>query len=368
MTLDAPMTAITPQPGIMDIDLYVGGESAVVGVSDVLKLSSNENPRGPSPRAIEAFQSIALAMGRYPSSDHAGLRTAIGDVFDLDPGRVICGAGSDELIAFLCQCYAGPGDEVIYTEHGFAMYRISALAAGATPICVAEKDRVTDIEAVLAAVTPATRLVFLANPNNPTGTFVGGDVLADLASRLPDYVVLVLDGAYAEFVDGYDGGASIVDAHPNVVMTRTFSKIYGLGSLRVGWAYAHHEVIDVLNRVRGPFNVNGGALAAAEAAVRDAEYQRLCKVENAEVREELTQFLRSIGVQCDDSFANFVLARFASEATAGTVEAGLKAKGIIVRKVGSYGLPQALRITVPDRDNLDRLKTALSEIVGEAKQ
>ena len=225
---------IVAQPGIMDIDLYQGGAAHVAGVTNVVKLSSNENPLGPSPRAIQAVQDNAAGMHRYPSTDHRALRDAIGQVTGLDPSRIICGAGSDEIIAFLCQAYAGPGDEVIHTEHGFAMYRISAQAAGATPVEVPERDRVTDVDAILAGCTDRTKLVFIANPNNPTGTMIGSAEVARLADGLPSQALLVLDGAYAEFVDGFDAGAAIINARDNVVMTRTFSKLYGLGGARVG--------------------------------------------------------------------------------------------------------------------------------------
>lgn len=217
----------------------------------MVKLSSNENPLGPSPAAVEAYRRAAYDLHRYPSSDHSALRTAIAEVLGLDAGRIICGAGSDEIIAFLCQAYAGPGTEVVHTEHGFAMYRISALAAGATPVEVPERERVTDVDAILAACTDATRLVFIANPNNPTGTMIGLAEIERLAEGLPPQALLVLDGAYAEYVEGYDGGAALVDRRDNVVMTRTFSKLYGLGGLRIGWGYGPAHVIDVLNRVRG---------------------------------------------------------------------------------------------------------------------
>jgi len=225
---------ITPQPGIMEIALYEGGASHVEGRTNVLKLSSNENPAGPSDSAKDAIRLAAHEVHRYPNTDHAGLRAAIGEVWGVDPERVICGVGSDEIIHFLCQCYAGPGDEVIHTEHGFAMYRISTLAAGATPVEVPEAERVTDVDAILSACTERTKLVFIANPNNPTSTMIGEAELARLADGIPPHAILVLDGAYAEFVEGYDGGVALIEARENVVMTRTFSKIYGLGGLRVG--------------------------------------------------------------------------------------------------------------------------------------
>ena len=228
---------IVPQSGIMEIQPYQGGASQVEGVQNIVKLSSNENPFGPSEDAVEAFRRTSFDLHRYPSTDHATLREAISEVHGLDAGRIVCGVGSDEIISLLCQGYAGPGDEVIHTEHGFSMYRISALAAGASPIEVAERERMTDVNAILAACTENTRMVFIANPNNPTGTMIGDGEVARLAEKLPEHVLLVLDGAYAEYIEGYDGGAALVDRRENVVMTRTFSKLYGLGGLRVGWGY-----------------------------------------------------------------------------------------------------------------------------------
>ena len=354
------MTRIAPQPGILDIALYQGGQSALPGRSDVLKLSSNENPLGPSPAAQAAVQGALGGLHRYPSTDHADLRAAIGAVHGLDPARIICGAGSDEIITFLCQAYAGPGDEVLYPEHGFSMYRISALAAGATPVVAPERDRVVDVDALLAALTPRTRLVFIANPANPTGTMIDEAQVARLAAGLPDHALLVLDGAYAEFAPG-DGGAALASARDNVVMMRTFSKLYGLGGLRIGWGYGPQAVIDVLNRVRGPFNLSNVQLAAGIAAVQDRGFVADCLALNAAERARLTAALRGLGVGCDDSQANFVLARFADETQAASADAALRAAGILVRRVAGYGLPQALRITVGDRPGTDRVIAALTD-------
>ncbi len=355
---------IKPQPGIMDIDLYVGGASLIAGVANVLKLSSNENPMGPSPAAKEAFSRAVHDLHRYPSTDHADLRTAIGEVWKLDPDRVICGVGSDEILHLLCQAFAGPGDEVIHTEHGFALYRISTLAAGATPVEVAERDRMIDVDAILAAATDKTKLVFIANPANPTGTFLGAHDVDRLAEGLPPQCILVLDGAYAEFVEGYDGGLSLIEARENVVMTRTFSKIYGLGGMRVGWGYGPRMIIDVLNRIRGPFNMSSAALAAAEAAVRDAAYFEKCRTENARWREWMATALAEIGVQSDTSTANFILARFGSEEEAIACNDALKAAGIIVRHPANYGFPHCLRITVGDESACRRIVHAVGQFKG----
>ena len=357
---------IIAQPGIMQIAPYQGGKATLNGVDNVIKLSSNENPAGPSPLAAEAVIDSASTVHRYPSTDHRALREAIAATHGLDANRVICGAGSDEIIAFLCQTYAGSGDEVIHTEHGFAMYRISAMAAGATPVEVPERERVTDVDAILAGCTDRTRLVFIANPNNPTGTMIGTAEVARLAEGLPPQALLVLDGAYAEFVDGFDAGAALIETRDNVVMTRTFSKLYGLGGLRIGWGYGPAAIIDVLNRVRGPFNVSGTALAAAEAAIGDTDYVTHCRAENAKWRAWLADALAASGVPSDTSCANFILARFADQKEAGACDEYLQSQGLIVRQVAGYKLPHALRITVGDEDACRRVAVAVATFKGVA--
>ncbi len=359
--------AIRPQPGILDIELYQGGAGHVPGAvaSNVVKLSSNENPFGPSEKVKEAFQRTVHQLHRYPPTDHASLRAAIAEVHGLDAGRIICGVGSDEVITFLCQAYAGPGDEVLYTEHGFLMYPISARAVGATPVKVPERERTTDVDGLLMACTERTRLVFLANPNNPTGTMIGAGEVARLAAGLPPQAILVLDGAYAEYVQGYDGGASLVEARENVVMTRTFSKIYGLGGLRIGWGYGPRAIIDVLNRIRGPFNLSNTQLEAAEVAVRDQEHVTKCRAENARMRRWLAEALAEMGVPSDTSMANFVLARFADQAEAEACDGFLQERGLIVRRVAGYGLPHCLRITVGDEAACRRVAHAVGQFKGQ---
>jgi histidinol-phosphate aminotransferase len=355
---------IRPQPGILDIALYEGGAAHVAGVSNAVKLSSNENPFGPSDKAKEAFARSVHLLHRYPNTDHRALREAIAEVHGLDAGRVICGVGSDEIIHFLCQCYAGPGDEVVYTEHGFLMYKISAMAAGATPVEVTERERVTDVEALLAACTERTKLVFIANPNNPTGTMISAAEVAQLAEGLPPQAILVLDGAYAEYVDGYDGGLALIEHRHNVVMTRTFSKIYGLGGLRIGWGYGPRDIIDVLNRIRGPFNLSNTQLEAAEAAVRDQDYVKRCRTDNARMRGWLAEALAELGVPSDTSLANFVLARFHDEAEASACDAFLREQGLLVRRVSGYKLPNCLRITVGDESACRRVAHAVAQFKG----
>ena len=364
MDATADADAIRPQPGIMDIALYVGGAAHLPGQANALKLSSNENPFGPSDRAKDAYARAVHQLHRYPSTDHGALRHAIGEVHHLDPDRIICGVGSDEILSLLCQAYAGPGDEVVFTEHGFLMYRISALAVGATPVEVAERERVTDVDAILAACSFRTRLVFIANPNNPTGTMISLSEIERLADGLPAQAILVLDGAYAEYVEGYDGGAGLVTVRGNVFMTRTFSKIYGLGGLRIGWGYGPRAIIDVLNRIRGPFNLSNAQLDTAEAAVRDQDWVTKCRADTTRMRVWLAHALAELGVPSDTSMANFVLARFASPEEAEACDAHLKSQGLIVRRVTGYKLPQALRITVGDESACRRVAHAVAQWKG----
>lgn len=357
------MTALTPrpQPGILDIAPYVSGQSNIGGKAATLKLSANENPFGAPQTAVAAMAEVLANIHRYPTVDHQNLRMAIADVHGLDAEKIIIGVGSDEILQMLAYAYAGPGDEVICTEHGFSLYPIVTRAAGARPVVVPEAGRVVDIDAILAAVTPRTRMVFVTNPGNPTGTMVPGSELARLADALPSDVLLVLDGAYVEFVgNDFDGGADLAGRRENVVMTRTFSKIYGLGGLRVGWGYGPVAVIDALNRIRGPFNMSLVALAGAEAAMLDRAFVDKCQTVNAEERARLTGGLRQLGVACDDSHANFVLARFEGAEAALAADAKLKSAGIIVRQVGGYGFPEGLRITVGRPEDVTAVLEALT--------
>ena len=340
------MSQVKVQAGIEQIELYEAGKATLSGRSNIVKLSSNENPSGPSERAIDAFQKTAFSLHRYPSADHETLREAIGRIHGIDPAQIICGVGSDEVLSFLCQAYAGPGDEVIHTEHGFALYRICALAAGAHPVEVKERERVTDVDAILEACNEKTAIIFIANPNNPTGTMISDAEVRRLADHIPPRCLLVLDGAYVEYVEGFDGGKSLVEERNNVVMTRTFSKIYGLGGMRVGWGYAPKPIIDNLNRIRGPFNLSAAALAAAEAAVQDQPYIAKSREENARLRSWLAEALLEQGISSDTSATNFILARFSSETEANACDAWLREDGIIVRKVGGYNLPTCLRISI----------------------
>ena len=361
------MAKIVPQPGISDIKLYQSGASHVDGLGEVLKLSSNENPFGPSPKAVEAIRKSAHTLHRYPSTDHQSLRRAIAETFDLWSDNIICGVGSDEIISFLCYAYAGVGDEVLYTEHGFSMYKISAMAAGATPVVVAEKNRVVDVEAILERAGDKTKLVFVTNPGNPTGTMIPESDIRKLADKLPAQCLLVVDGAYADYIEGYDGGAKLTHSYDNIFITRTFSKLYGLGGMRVGWGYGPKYIVDTLNRLRGPFNLSVTALEAAEASILDTDYAEKCRSENTRLRAWLASALAEHGVSSDTSMANFILARFGSQAEAEACDDHLQANGILVRRVGGYGLPHCLRITVGDEASCRRVAHAVGQFKAEKK-
>ncbi|WP_147125860.1 histidinol-phosphate transaminase [Shimia ponticola] len=354
------MAGIEPQPGIMEIALYQGGAAGGPGADNVVKLSANENPFGPSDAAIKAVSNAAHQLHRYPEIDAASLRNKLAAKHGLDAERIVMGVGSDEILRLLAEGYAGPGTEVIYTEHGFSMYRIVALGAGATPVVVPERERIVDVDAILDGVTDATRLVFIANPANPTGTMLGLAELERLATGLPDHVILVLDGAYAEFVEGYDGGFALAEAHDNIVVTRTFSKLFGLGGMRVGWGYGPKPIMDVLNRLRNPFNLSSVAIAAAEAALDDTAHIERSLRENARLRVWLAEALAAIGVPSDTSMTNFILARFASPEIAQACDQFLQAEGVFVRPVAGYGLPNCLRITVGDEASCRRV----SHVIG----
>ena len=352
-------THIAPQPGIMNIALYQGGQSEIAGRSDVLKLSSNENPLCPPPSAIEAITLAASGTHRYPSTDHADLRAAISEVYGLEADRIICGVGSDEVLQFICHAFTGPGNEIIHTEHGFSMYPILAHMAGATPVRVPEVERRVSVDNILAAVTDKTRVVMLTNPGNPTGTIIPEAEIERLADGLPSGVILVLDCAYIEYAANHDGGEALARDRENVIMTRTFSKLYGLGGLRIGFGYGPKTLIDVMTRIRQPFNLSVVQLAAAEAATRDLTWAKTCVAENEEQRARLAGALRQLGIACDDSHTNFVLARFKDEAEASAMESNFQSAGILVRKVKGYGFPEGLRITVGTAKDNDRVIAAL---------
>jgi len=359
------MSSPSPKPGIMDIHPYVGGKSKIAGVSRIIKLASNENPWGPSPKATEAFAALAPLLHRYPDSAHSELRDAIAEAYGLKSAQIICGAGSDELIGLLIHAYAGVGDEVLFPEHAFLMYKIYTLSNGATPVKAPEKNLHADVDALLKAVTPRTKLVFLANPNNPTGTYLPASEVKRLRAGLRDDIILALDAAYAEYMqqDDYSAGYELVATSSTVVM-HTFSKIYGLPALRLGWCYAPDAIISVLNRIRAPFNVNAPALAAGLAAMRDRGYIQSIVARNAAERTRVTAALTQLGFAPVPSHGNFVLVKCGGrpELNADAVNQFLLSRGIIVRDVVAYGLPEYLRISIGTEEENSLLLEALGEL------
>jgi histidinol-phosphate aminotransferase len=333
----------------MAIEAYVPGKSAAPAGVRLHKLSSNETPLGPSPLALEAFSASANSLALYPDGSAAKLREAIAGKYGLDPARLICGSGSDELLSLITSAYIGPGDEGVFTEHGFLVYRIAILAAGGTPVVAKEKAYTADVDAILTAVTPRTKIVFLANPNNPTGTYLPFDEVKRLHAGLPPHVLLVLDAAYAEYVrrNDYASGLELVATCENVVMTRTFSKIHGLAALRLGWMVGPAHVIDALNRIRGPFNVNAPAIAAGIAAIGDDTHIAATIAHNDHWLEKLTQEIGALGLTVTPSVGNFLLIHFpGGPDEAKAADAFLTQRGLILRSVTAYGLPAALRLTV----------------------
>ncbi len=355
------------RPGIDAIEAYVGGKSKIAGNANPIKLSSNESALGPSPRAVAAYNAAAASMHRYPDGGAIALREAIGARHGLDPDRIICGAGSDEILGLLARAYAGPGDEVLYSEHGFLIYPIAAHSVGALPVTAGETNLTADVDKLLAKVTPRTKLVYISNPNNPTGSYLSNAEMTRLRAGLADNVVLVIDAAYAEFVtaNDYEAGVELVDASvgkgDNVIMTRTFSKIYAMGGLRLGWAYAPARMIDHLNRIRMPFNVGSATQAAGIAAVEDVAFMSQARDHNERWRIWLTDELTKLNYRVAPSVGNFVLVRFANAATADAADKFLTARGIIVRQVPKYGLPDSLRITIGLEDEMKAVVAALAD-------
>ena len=366
--MSAPSKPI-PQPnaGVMDIAAYVPGrDSAKPGVK-LHKLSSNETPLGPSPAAIEAFRAQADNLEIYPDGSATKLRKAIADAHGLNPDNIICSNGSDELLGLLASTYISAGDEGIFTEHGFLVYKIQIIAAGGVPVVVPETDLRADVDAILAAVTERTKIVFLANPNNPTGTYLTNEEVKRLQAGLPPHVLLVLDAAYAEYVrrNDYAAGIELVSECQNVVMTRTFSKIHGLAALRIGWMYAPAHVIDAINRVRGPFNVNAAAIAAGAAAIADRAHMDKALAHNEAWLPRLTAALEALGLKVTPSVGNFVLIHFSKGAhNAAAADEWLNDRGFVLRRVAAYGLPDALRMTIGSDEANQGVIDALKEFMA----
>ena len=361
-------TAPTPRPGPLRIAPYVGGKASVGGVNRVVKLSSNENPYGASPAAISAFKDAGDSLALYPDGGATALREAIAKAEGLDPARIVCGAGSDEILSLLCLAYAGPGDEVMHSAHGFLMYRLSTLAVGAEPVSIPERDLTADIDAMIAAANEKTKIVFLANPNNPTGTMIPDAEVRRLREGLPAHTLLVIDAAYAEYVDDpdYESGARLVEQRDDTVMTRTFSKIHGLAALRLGWGYGPESVVDALNRVRGPFNVAAPALAAGAEAIADDAFIAHARDGNRIERARVTEALERLGFGVAPSHGNFVLAEFGEDGprSAAAADEFLQKRGILIRRMEGYGLPAHLRISIGTAEENGLLIAALEDFIA----
>ena len=354
-----------PRPGILEIEAYVPGKSSAKGAK-IHKLSSNESPLGASPKAIAAYRATADHLERYPDGSATALRSAIAARYGLAADRIVCGAGSDELLQLLAHAYLGEGDEAVYSQYGFLVYPIAIASNGAKAVVAPETNQTTDVDAMIRAVTPKTRMVFLANPNNPTGTYIPFSEVKRLHAALPSHVLLVLDAAYAEFVrnNDYESGMALVSEHENVVMTRTFSKIFGLAALRLGWLYGPAHVIDVLNRIRGPFNVTSGAIAAGVAAMEDQAFVESAIDHNAKWLPWLAAALAKLGITVTPSVGNFLLLNFPPHRNAHAADAYLLEHGIVARRMDAYGLPGALRLTVGDEEANHAVVAALKDFMS----
>jgi histidinol-phosphate aminotransferase len=339
-----------PRPGVLDIQAYVPGKSSAPGVAKVFKLSSNETPLGASPAAIQAYGAVGRHLEDYPDGGSTDLREAIGRALGLDPNRIVCGAGSDDILNLLARAYLKDGDEAIHTRHGFLVYPIATLGAGATPVMAEETEYTANVDAMLAKVTARTKMVFLANPNNPTGTYIPFDEVKRLHAGLPKHVLLVIDAAYAEYVrrNDYESGIELVATSDNVVMTRTFSKIYGLAGLRLGWLYGPAHVVDAVNRIRGPFNVGAPSIAAGVAAIADAAHVERARQHNEKWLAWTTEEISRLGLKVTPSVGNFILIHFPATKgkTATEADALLTSRGAVLRAVKAYHLPNALRMTI----------------------
>jgi histidinol-phosphate aminotransferase len=370
MTAPTAPTGPRAQAKVFAIDPYVPGKASAPGVARVFKLSSNETPLGPSPLAKAAFRAFADKLDAYPEGTARELREAIGACHGLDPAKIVCGSGSDEILHLLASAYLGPGDEGIFTAHGFLVYKIAILAAGGTQVVAAEVDHTAHVDSILARVGPRTRMVFVANPNNPTGTYLPAAEVERLAARLPPQVLLVLDAAYAEYVTApdYSVGFELVTRRDNVVVTRTFSKIFGLAGIRLGWSYAPAAVCDALNRIRTPFNTNGAAVAAGIAALSDGAHLEAAIAHNARWRAWLAGEIAGLGIQVTPSVANFLLLHFSDAAEARAADGFLTARGLVLRAVGAYGLPQCLRLTIGSEEANRLVVASLAEFCSRERR
>jgi histidinol-phosphate aminotransferase len=358
-----------PRPGVLNIQAYVPGKSSAPGVAKVYKLSSNETPLGASPNAVDAYAAVGRHLEDYPDGASTELRDAIGRTLGLDPNRIVCGAGSDDILNLLARAYLRDGDEAIHTTHGFLVYPIATLGAGATPVVAEETEYTADVDAILSKLTPKTMMVFLANPNNPTGTYIPFDEVKRLHAGLPKNVLLVIDAAYAEYVrrNDYESGIELVATSDNVVMTRTFSKIYGLAGLRLGWLYGPAHVVDAVNRIRGPFNVGAPSMAAGVAAIKDAAHVERARQHNEKWLAWTSEEITKLGLKVTPSVGNFILIHFPDTKgkTAAEADALLTSRGAVLRAVKAYHLPNALRMTIGTEEANRLVVKTLAELMGK---
>ena len=361
-------TKPTPKAGIMQIKPYVGGKSKADGAQRIIKLSSNENPWGPSSKAVAAYEAAAKNLHRYPDGGHIELKETLAKTHGFAENELICGSGSDELIGLLVHAFAGKGDEVLFSEHGFLMYRIYTLSNDATPVTAPETNLHFDVDAILKAVTAHTKIVFIANPNNPTGTYLPFAEIKRLRAGLPAHVILALDAAYAEYMEApdYEAGHSLVK-DTNTIVLHTFSKIFGLPGLRLGWAHGPADIIDAMNRIRSPFNVTSPALAAGVAALNDTGFLDKQRALNSAERKRLCDALKQMGLAYVPSHTNFMLIDFNTPEASAEANSFLTSRGLIVRDVVAYGLAKYLRISFGTTEENNLLIEALTDFVAAKK-
>jgi len=359
-------SAPRPKPGILDIAPYVGGTGALSGVAEPMKLSSNENPLGAGPKAREAFASVLDKIHIYPDGHAGKLRTAVADLHGIEEDRLVFGNGSDEVFALLNQTYLSAGDNIVTGEYAFLAYRISALGCEAEVKLALEPGYKAEVEDLLAQVDERTKIVYLSNPSNPTGSWHSGEEIRRLHAALPAHIILVIDEAYAEYVvePEWESAIDLARTAENIVVTRTFSKLHGLGGLRIGYGYMPKAMAEAMDRIRLPFNVSVPGIAAAIAALGDEDHQKASRDLVLEWRPRLTQAIKGFGYQVLPSVGNFILVMFKDPAEANAASEYLNQKGIIVRGVGGYGLPQGLRITIGTPDQNRAVADALSEFAA----
>ena len=352
---------LLPNPGIMSAPVYIGGEQPNLLDKKIIKLNSNENPFGPSKLAMEALRNSFDLINNYPSSSHEKLRKAISNIYNIDFENITCGAGSDELISFICQCFCSPNDEVVYTEHGFAMYRISASLRGAIPIKAKETNRFADVDNILKKCNNKTKIVFLANPNNPTGTYLTKIELLELRKKLRQNILLVIDDAYYEYMvnKDYKSGLELFKNKKNVFVLRTFSKIYGLASLRIGWGYGSKDIVKELLKIKPPFNINKIAEMAAVEALKDKSFISKSVKHNLKWAYKIKKALENYKIETNKVSANFLLLDFDNcKYSAIKIKKSLEKKGILLRSLEAYKIKNKLRLTIGNtRENILLLKT-----------